>query len=1128
MRNAGSIYAIFRPAGSRISRHGNTLPGYIGYTRMRIPTRKRLRACHRTLLVTRALNMHFFRCAFVLASVCWLAPNVQPCQSAWAQIRGRITDAIDQEPLIGAQIVLPALNIGAVADVEGNYEITRVPDGMHELQVRYIGYRTVTRTITVLPSQALVLHVELYPSAVTLDEVVVTGAGGPVEKRKLGNSIATLHAAALENAPIQTLSDFLQGREPGLVGLPSGGQTGEGARLRIRGSASLSQSNEPIVYVDGVRINNGGGLTFNAGGSPSRLDDINPESIERVEILKGAAAATLYGSEASNGVIQIFTKRGIVGPPQFVFQSEHTAITYPSVFEPNAGFARTQAQADTMARWLGRPGLRAYQLVSAPFMEELYETGYAQTYAASASGGAPGMTYYAGLRWQDEDGPIGGRDRRYPAGKRTLAQDLLRRLQANASLNIFPSDKLQFRVTTNYTDSRLQTVPSNNSIFGVSSMAQSARPEWVAYNNDSGSSGFATINETLQQVIKQRVHRFIATFGTNYRPLRALMLDATAGVDFTARKDTDVRAFGWNIDGFAGSTPDGRRLYRNTGRTELTYAAKATVQHSIAGFLESTLVAGSQGFASREDVLQGAGVGFPGPGFNVAGAASQEDVFEAFSEIVNVGVFVQEQLGYRDLAFLTVGGRLDANSAFGSAFNSVFYPKLSISIIPSAAGSWMEGPLLSSLRIRAAIGQSGLQPGAFDALTTYGSLSSATGAGVAPANLGNPGLSPEISTEWELGAEAGFVQDRIALDATYWDRRVRDALVARQFPVSGGFRAAQLDNIGEIRARGLELSARALVYQSPAASVRLFANAAYLWEQVTDMGGAPPIKVGGSYPRYRNYLVTGYAPGSNFGARLLDVPEGFLPVDLDRDRTPDRESELLLMLPGLRHSYAQLPNTTAQVLLAPNRHPPMGLSGALSHFLGKPAPDWSGSFGGSVTLLRDFSVQTLFEYRAGNFFVNNLTGAFRQSNPSIGRNTPSSAQVELDYITGGTDEDGTPLNDGQVRLDALKRWLGEELALSPFSGLNAIKPADFVRWREISLTYSLPRGMAERLRIRNASVTIAGRNLILWTRYDGVDPELNAVGRGAGTLLDQNFLDGVEAFGLPVSRRFQVATRIGF
>ncbi len=326
-------------------------------------------------------------------------------------------------------------------------------------------------------------------------------------------------------------------------------------------------------------------------------------------------------------------------------------------------------------------------------------------------------------------------------------------------------------------------------------------------------------------------------------------------MDFTGQKDTDVRRFGWNIDGFAGSTPDGRRLYRHTSRTEITYDVKGTLQHEWWQSIESTFILGSQGFISMEDVLQGEGVGFPGPGFNVTGAAREEDVFEAFEKIVNVGVFFQEQVGIGGFLYLTAGGRLDANAAFGSDFSTIFYPKVSATFIPSDAAFWSASWPISSLRLRAAVGQSGLQPGAFDALTTYGSLSSGTGAGVVPSNLGNPNLQPEISTEWELGMEAGLAQDRLAIGATYWNRVVRDALVARQFPVSGGFRAAQLDNIGELRAKGVELAVQALVYSSPATTISLFANTAYLWERVTDMGGAPPIKVGGSYPRYRNYLV---------------------------------------------------------------------------------------------------------------------------------------------------------------------------------------------------------------------------------------------------------------------------------
>ncbi|RMH66915.1 MAG: SusC/RagA family TonB-linked outer membrane protein [Bacteroidetes bacterium] len=1057
--------------------------------------------------------------------------------AAQGTISGTVRDANTGEVIIGAQVVLPASNIGAVTDIDGNYTIANVPAGTYDIQARYIGYRSQTKQVTVTSGETATVDFALAESAINLDEVVVTGAGGPVEKRKLGNSISTIDAEALQEAPIATFSDVLQGREPGLVGLPSGGQTGEGTRIRIRGSASLSQSNEPIVYIDGVRVNNGGGLSgLNGGGAPSRLDDISPDAIERVEILKGAAAATLYGTEASNGVIQIFTKQGAVGPPRFTFQTTQSALAYPKVYKANTGFARTAARADTMSKYFGGT-IRPYQLVQKEFMEELYETGYAQTYSASVSGGTPGITYYVSARWQDEDGPFGGKEgRRYPPGAKTLVQDIVKRAQATATLNIFPTERLQFRLSTSYTDMSLETMDSNNNIYGVPSLAQFSKPELVAYNNQTGTIAFATVNEAMQQVLAQEVNRFVGSFGFNYRPLDMLTLDGTFGVDFTSQQDTDVRPFGWAIDNFAarldppgGSEPFGSRDLITTTNLQTTFDVKATLRNQIGRDFESTLLVGGQGFISNIRQQASYGERFPGPGFNVTSATSVRDLFESYEEVINAGLFAQEQLGFRNYLFLTLGGRLDANSAFGSDFEAVFYPKVSASFIPSDALFWRPLGPVSSLRLRAAIGQSGLQPGAFDALTTYLALNSINGPGVAPDNLGNPNLKPEVSTEWEVGVETGLFLDRLGLEATYWDRTVSDALVARQFPVTGGFRGTQLDNIGELSAKGVELGLNALVYNSAATEVNLFANAAYLWEQVTDMGGAPPIKVGGSYQRYRNYLIEGYAPGANFGAKLLEVEDGFLPVDFNGDGNPDSRDFLLDYLGGLTPDDARLPTSTAQVLLAGDPNPNDALIGNLTHYLGKPTPDWSGSFGGSVRFLTNFTLSTLFEYRFGNYVVNNLTDAFRNSHPSIGRNTPKAAEAERDFITGGVDANYNPQNSGAVRLEALETWLYELLALQPFSGLNTLKQADFLRWRELSLTYNLPRAYVQRLGVRDLSFTLSGRNLALFTKYDGVDPELNAIGRGgSGSTLDTNFLDGVEAFGFAVPRRFIFTMRMGF
>jgi TonB-linked SusC/RagA family outer membrane protein len=1066
--------------------------------------------------------------------------------AAFAQngtVEGTIVDGDTNESLPGVQVFIPDLELGAVTNVDGQYTIGSVPAGTYTVEARFVGFQTATREVEVGDGETVTVDFTLRPSSIDLNEVVVTGTGGPVEKRTLGNTIATINAASLENAPIQSFSDLLQGREPGMVALPSGGLTGEGTRIRIRGSASLSQSNEPIVYIDGVRANNGGGfgggyVGAGGGGSPSRLDDIPPEAIARVEILKGAAAATLFGTEASNGVIQVFTKRGTAGPPQFTFGSRLTAINYPSGAYPDqVGFPRTQEQADNIRNVLGKD-VNPYQLVSENFPNRLVGTGFAQEYSGMVRGGGDtdlgGVTYLVTGRFLSEDGPFNGDPSIMPQGANTLANDAIQRAQGLMNVEVLPNEDLRLRVTAGYIDTDFETLQTNNNIYGTISLAQFSKPELVTEDNETGTIAFASVAESVQQTTTQQARRFNGSFNVNYRPLDILTLDAVFGVDYTNTTSTEFRPFGWNVDGFTTTEVRGAKRYATNNTLQLTLDTKAKVQNQLSELFSSDLTVGIQGFLDRNLLESGRGLSLPGPGFEVTSAAATQNIIETFTEVVNAGVFAQEQIGFNDFVFVTVGARYDANSAFGSEFSGVLYPKIAASLIPSDAPFW-NGPIgpLSSVRFRAALGQSGLQPGAFDALTTYASLNSVTGAGVAPNNLGNPDLKPEISTEWEVGTELGLFDDRAALEATYWNRTVSDALVNRQFVPSGGFPNPQIVNIGELKGQGVELATRALVLNKENVSIDVFANASYLWEQVTDLGGAPPIKVGGSYPRYRNYLVEGYAPGTHFGVRLQDTPAGTLPVDLNGDGQPDTEEFLVAYLSSLTPADASLPSDPSTVLIAENVDSDGNIlspTGAASDFfLGKPAPDWQGGVGFDIGFLQNFELSTLFEYKTGNFYINNLTDAFRQANASIGRNLPTSAPVERDYVTGGVDAEGNPQNDGQVRLNALRSWLDENLALAPFAGLNTIKKADFLRWRELSLTYNVPTELVERFGGRRLSLTFSGRNLAMLTKYDGVDPELNAIGRGGGANgLEENFLDGVEAFGFPIPRRYSFSLRLGF
>ncbi len=1051
---------------------------------------------------------------------------------AQGSVKGIITDGVNGEPLIGATVVVQGTTKGAVTDFDGNYEITGITAGSYKLLVSYTGYASETIDITIADGQTVTNDFALASSATDLDLVVVTGTGGPVEKKKIGNSIGTIDTKKLEELPINNFSDILQGREPGMVSLPGSGLAGEGAAIRIRGNASLTQLNEPIVLIDGVRVDNGGGYAGldTGGGGTSRLDEINPEAIERIEILKGASAATLFGTEASNGVIQIFTKKGQKGAPQLNFKVAQGFINFPKGAVPdNVGFTTSASRAQELSSFYGRT-ISPYELIYTNATEDLYETGTTSQYSGSVSGGTELFNYFVSARFMNTDGPVGPKDdseRGYPAGISTLASDTDKMGQLNVNVNIFPNDKINIRLTSGYTDRSSTTLENNNNIYGVGSLSQFSKPELAGPNNRTGVIAFATVNETLQRTFNNKVKHYNGSIGVNYYPAKWLKVDGVFGIDYSNVNSNTLRPFGWNIDGFSSNTVDGYRGFGNRNFLALSGELKASMNHQISDVLSSNFIIGGQLIKQETLNQSGSGQNFPGPGFEVAGAASIKDVAETFTEVINAGLFGQEQIGFNDNLFITIGGRLDAHSAFGTNFQAQFYPKVSMSYVLSDTEWWSNLGPINSLQIRGSYGWAGLQPGAFDALTTYQALASSTGAGIAPNNLGNEDLSPEISKEWEAGFTMGLLNNRASIEFTYWDRKVEDALIARQFPVSGGFRSTQLVNIGQLSANGLEIGVNATVIRNQDVTLDLYVNGAYLQEEVTDLGGAPPIKVGGSYTRYRNFLIEGFAPGANFGAAFVDYnPETELPIDIvDGDGQPDSRAALAAYLSGLAaEDGISLPRSVGAggVLLRDDD----GDGDLLDHYLGKSTPDWTGAFGGSLKWKR-FTINTTFEYRMGNYVINNLTDAFRQSNGSIGLNLPTSAQVNRDYQTGGVDGNFTPLNSGDVRLEALDDWLNENIALFPFAGINTFEKGDFVRWRELSITYQLPRELLSKLGFRSASIGVSGRNLALFTSYSGVDPELQFVGRGGGSTLDQNFGQGIAAFGWPIPRQVMFTVKVG-
>jgi TonB-linked SusC/RagA family outer membrane protein len=1042
-----------------------------------------------------------------------------------------VTETGSGRPLAGAQVFVAGTTIGSVTNDRGEYRITGAPARQVELRVRLIGYSPINKSVVVTAGQTVTLDIQVGVSALQLEQVVITGTGSQVEVKKLGNTISTIQAPAF--APISTPSQLLQARDAGVSILPSSGIAGEGSRIRIRGNASLSMSNEPIVFVDGVRINTaGGGMSAGGGGSVSRLDDIDPSSIDRVEVLKGAAAATLYGTEASNGVIQIFTKKGSSGVPRWTFNVEQSGTNFDvDRIKDNCGVAKTDTAAARLGSFFGQ-NVQAYQPFCINASDDILGTGMGTTANGSVTGGTSSFTYFASGRYASEDGPM---DVEWLDG---LTVDKVRRIQGLTNLGLIPFNSLKLGMRLSYADALQQVPQNNNNIYGVTSLAMFAKPELANCNKSSvlaagsgqctgagnmyGNAAFMTLREAVRTTAENRAGRFTGVFDATYTPTDNVTATATLGVDATDDRNFQFRHFRHDVDLFTGNNITGSRSINATTDRQYTVDMKLNWKSTVFG-LQSDLVGGVQGFITKRTNSGGSNTNFPGPGLEVVSAGSNPQVSEFFVQTVNGGYFFQDQLGFQDYAYLTVGGRYDYASAFGENAGGVFYPKVSISIVPSDRSSWTSPLGVNTLRVRGAVGQSGRQPNAFDKFTTFSPLASELGAGLQPANLGNPDLAPEVSTEYEFGAEMGLWDNRLGLDYTYWNRTVDDALIAKQFPLSGGFSGLQLANIGTLDANGHDFKINAFLVQRANWTLDVFASAAYIKQTITSMGGAPPLKVGGSYPRYRNFLREGFAPGTLFGATLpgpcsarpagatyMCLNPGDVPFDSNRDGNPDTEAEALSYLSTVR----------GMSNLDPIRYDEDGNGDFLDHFLGKPYPDWNTTFGSNVSLGRSWRFNALFEYRGGNFTVTNLTDAFRNSHPTIGTNTITAAQVEA-VITN-------PASTAAQRLEAAKIWWSKLKALSPYDGLNQNEDGSFIRLREVGVTYSAPTGLAAKLGAREATFSLTGRNLFLKTNYTGVDPETNAVGRDTGGGTDGNYLEAVDAFGWPLARRIAFSIRLGY
>ena len=698
-------------------------------------------------------------------------------------ITGSVTDVTTGQPLNGAQISVVELSEGVLSNVSGRYAMTRLAPGTYTVRVVFVGYATSTREVTVTADETEVADFELRQAAIQLDQIVVTGTAGAVEKRKLGSAPASLDMASLnETTPLPNFGSGLEGRVPGLRSVGTVGGVGAGRELRIRGTDSFSLGQRPVIYIDGTRVDarqvewgsSAGGSTtccaFSGGAGEDRLSDLNPDEIERIEVLRGPAAATLYGSEASGGVIQVFTKRGRSNSPaNFAFTTQ-------------LGFNRHRPNFPTALR-----GTLVGQDGTVPWdpNETLIENGLINTYNLSVDGGGEDVTYFVNAGVGYEEGSVKPNDQT--------------RGNLRLNLNWSAAENVTVQVRSGYVRNRIWSLQSGNNWLGIYTNALLSRPTNATVDEPYGGGLDVNVADAKAISTYSDTDRWTGSVQIDFVPRPNFRHKATIGLDAVNDQKTRNLPFGHHYT-YIGTVGERNIGYRNARKFTGNYLA--TLNYDDVFGIGGELAFGAQGYWDLTNQSMATGRGFAGEGVTTVGGAAETFGGETSVEAIQIGGLVQNRFELSNDLFVTAAVRVDGNSAFGENYGFQVYPKFDAAY--NLPQSMLTG-FVSNLKLRGAIGYAGKAPGAFSQFQTYVPNTVLDDQpGVSPSNPGNDALEPEVKRELEAGFDMGLMEDRVALEFTAYHQLTENALLGIALPPSRGFAGSQLRNVGSIRNRGIE------------------------------------------------------------------------------------------------------------------------------------------------------------------------------------------------------------------------------------------------------------------------------------------------------------------------------------
>ncbi len=958
-------------------------------------------------------------------------------------IKGQVIDSQTNEVLPGANVFIKATKQGASTDINGNFTISNVTPGKYTLTISFVGYKKATVEVTVVKGKTVELKIPLTTSALNLEELVVIGSTIRATRKELGNTVTTLKAKELEQAPV--LMTAIQGKIPGAQVTQNSGDPAGGFSITLRGVSSIYGSSDPLYVLDGVVISNESRNVTNLNvGAPNtvigqnRLADINPNDIQSIEVIPGGAAAAIYGSRAANGVVLITSKKGTIGAPKYSYSiganiNQLRKKVFITTYGKQFGSAEQRlypiagVDPNTGALTVGRNfSTETVDVKRYDYQDEIFQIGAGVNNNLSISGGSNSTQYFGSISKSINEGIV----------KNTLFDRTSARLRLHQEV----AEWINFDFGVNYIHSFSKEKPDGNVFWSPVNSINITNNIWDITERDEFGNlksveptrvNPLSIIETFK--IEQNIDRIIADGQIHLAPYKGLTIDYVLGIDSYSQDGiifippypySPVNSSYYN-DGYASEAHNRLTLINNdlNIRYQLELSPKIT----------ATTYAGFNAQLTREHFQSSEGRNLAPFVENISGASNFLGAVAAEPKTNIWGYYLQETFDYNKSFYLTLAGRIDGSTAFGKNERANFYPKVSASYFISEEDFWKNSKIneyISSFRLRTSWGQSGnlTAIGPFTRFTQYnpGQLTGITKFNIRNQK-GNEDIKPERSDELEFGLDFGLFNDRVNLIATYYTASIEDLIIPRTLAASEGALSI-IENVGKLENKGFELLLSSTPLKTPDMEFNFFT----------------------SYSQNRN--------------KVVETLDGFIALSSSSGAPVHiKDGEPL----GIYYGTYFARDASGNIITNDKGLPQMAKDEngvALRKKIGDPNPDYIFSVGANFRY-KKFTVGVLVDGMQGF----DVFDADKRTRQGVGIGEYSEKELKGEIPRG---------------------WIWSIYPILEWR----IEDGSFVKIREISLSYDFDNIFNI---FDGGKLTLVGRNLFSFDDFYSYDPEINSAGQAS-------------------------------